>query len=159
LGMGDLGGQLSQQQIAQYITPFQLGLDFLGTTKEGPTAAGEGIGGMLGGLGGLAGGAASLVPFLSDARVKQHIKHDTAKIRAFLDTLHPQEFEYIQKPGDKHYGVMAQDLQESEVGESMVIKTPEGELMVHGGMGLSAVLAALGDINKRLASLEAKLAD
>ena len=51
---------------------------------------------------------------------------------------------------------MAQDLEKSELGEKMVIDTPEGK-MVSYAESAPITLAGLGNLNKRLKKIEKML--
>ena len=110
-------------------------------------------------LGGLLGGAASLMA--SDEEMKKNIKKAGGKdISAFLDALEAKSFDYKEPEKEgrakgKRYGVMAQALEKSKVGKSLVEDTPEGK-MVNVTQGFGAVLASAADLNKRLKKLESK---
>lgn len=76
----------------------------------------------------------------------------------FLSKLQPSKYEYkdTSKPGTspgEHYGVMAQDLEKSSIGKTLVKNTPNGK-MVDTVQGFGAVLAAQSELNKRLKALE-----
>lgn len=92
----------------------------------------------------------------SDERLKNNVKDFNAS--EFLDSITPSKYRY--KDPDKHgAGVhaspMAQDLEKTEVGKSMVEDTPEGK-MVNYGKGFGAILAALTDVHNRLKEVEGK---
>lgn len=95
---------------------------------------------------------------MSDEQQKKDVKPTESKIKSFLDALAAREFEYkdTSKPGTapgKRYGIMAQDLEKSEMGKSLVRETPVGK-MVDTVQGFGAVLAAQAEMNKRLKKLE-----
>ena len=94
----------------------------------------------------------------SDERCKTKIKSGKPEIKEFIDNVHPHEFDYKHPnlPGadDKtHYSPMAQELEKSEIGRSMVYDTPNGK-MVDFGRGLGAMLAVQAQFNERLKKLE-----
>lgn len=97
----------------------------------------------------------------SDETVKVEIKPES-KPTSFLDHLTAYEYEY-KDPGapgagdGRHMGVMAQDLEKSEVGKRMVQDTPAGK-MVDMGKGFGAMLAAQAEMNDRIKKLERKKA-
>lgn len=85
-------------------------------------------------------------------------------MNGFLDQLRAYSYRYKdpQTDGDgnnnaqgRHFGVMAQDLEKSDVGASMVRDTPRGK-MIDMGKGFGVVLASLADLNKRLETMEGK---
>lgn len=76
----------------------------------------------------------------------------------FLDSITPAKYRY--KDPEKfgkgvHASPMAQDLEKSEIGKSMVMDTPEGK-MVDYGKGFGAMLASLADIHERLKQVEGR---
>lgn len=108
-------------------------------------------------FGGLLGGAGSI---LSDENVKTDIKSADGKIKDFLDQLGAHQYKYKEsvegKPGaapGKHTGPMAQELEKSELGKEMVVDTPDGK-GVDFARGLSTILAAQAQLNKRLEAVE-----
>ncbi len=89
----------------------------------------------------------------SDVRMKEDIeKFDPSE---FLNSLTSYKYNY-KKPemGEgKHAGVMAQDLEKTEEGKSMVEDTPEGK-KVDYGKGFNTLLASLVDVHHRVKDLE-----
>jgi len=113
--------------------------------------------GMFGQLAGSAitGGA---ILAASDERLKKNVKNVDKQVDELLAVIKPKSYEY--KDGEKygegeHISPMAQDLEKSEIGKSMVKDTPEGKMVDYGKMGgsLFAITAAL---NNRLKKIEAK---
>jgi len=92
---------------------------------------------------------------LSDEKKKQKVKSADPEIRKWLDELSAKNYEYKDKKWGtgKKTGVMAQDLEKSPIGKSMVNDTPDGKV-VNFGHGLGAMMASLANINKRLKELE-----
>jgi len=95
----------------------------------------------------------------SDEKLKKDIKPESAKLEKFLSALEASSYKYKEgtansTPGKK-FGIMAQDLEKSEVGQTIVKDTPEGK-MVDMNAAISAVLAAQADLNKRLKGIEKK---
>lgn len=123
-------------------------------------------GGMLGGLLGagaqlgaayLTGGASAA---LSDEREKKNVKSGSKSVSEFLDKLSSKNYEYkdTSKPGTapgNRVGVMAQDLEKSDMGKTLVKDTPQGK-MVDTQQGFGAILAAQSELNERLKKLEGK---
>jgi hypothetical protein len=91
----------------------------------------------------------------SDRKLKKDISSADSEIKSWLDELSAKNYEYKEKKhGEgKKTGVMAQDLEKSPIGKSMVENTKDGK-MVDFGKGLGAMLASLASINKRLGELE-----
>lgn len=111
-------------------------------------------GNMMGGAGALAGlGIAAF----SDKRLKKKIKSGDDDAKDLLDNIKPESYEYKDKEmGEgKHLSPMAQDLEKSEVGRSMVMDTPKGK-MVDYGKGLGSMMAVMSALDRRLKTVEAK---
>lgn len=127
----------------------------VGAYYGGPTGAAAGAaagGAVLGGVGTAAGEAAS------DKKLKKHVESAKGDVRKFLDAVSAKSYEYKDPtmpgaaPGDR-FGVMAQDLEKSEMGKSLVRETPQGK-MVDTVQGFGALLAAQAEMHKRLKKLE-----
>lgn len=115
---------------------------------------------MIGGLG------SSLVG-LSDENMKKDIKpsDDSSKvISEFMDALKSYTYEYKNKskqpddkpkPEGKVKGVMAQDLEKSELGKQMVTDTKNGKV-VDFAQGMAPLFAAIAELNDRTKKLEGK---
>jgi len=96
--------------------------------------------------------------FNSDENNKKQVVDPKSDVNKFLDALQARSYAYkdTSKPGTapgKRYGIMAQDLEKSEMGKSLVRETPVGK-MVDTVQGFGAVLAAQAEMNKRLKKLE-----
>ncbi len=118
-------------------------------TPGAGTAAGAAAGGAAGST--IAGG--------SDERMKTDVHDGNAKVRAFLDAMKAHDYAYKDpsEPGaapGRHTGVMAQELEQSEIGRRMVQPTEDGTKMVDWGKGLPAVFASMADLHARLAKVE-----
>lgn len=90
----------------------------------------------------------------SDEDMKKDVKDFNAS--EFLDSLVPSKYRYKdpgQDGGGNHAGVMAQDLEKSEVGRSLVSDTPRGKVVDYG-KGFGALLASLTDVHNRVKELE-----
>lgn len=118
-------------------------------------AAGAAAGGAIGtGVGGVAGEQ------MSDENQKKDVSSAKPKVKSFLDALDAKKYTYkdTSMPGTapgKRFGILAQDLEKSEMGKSLVKETPMGK-MVDTVQGFGAVLAAQAELHKRLKSLEKK---
>lgn len=98
----------------------------------------------------------------SDRAAKKRIKHADEKVEKLLDAIHPYEYEYkdpktpTTAPG-KHLGIMAQDLELSDAGKTMVIDTgKKGGKMVDLKRAIMAALAGAANLNRRLRAVEGK---
>lgn len=94
----------------------------------------------------------------SDKEMKKEIKSAEKSTEDFLNKLSAKSYKYkdTSKPGTfegDNYGIMAQDLEKSEMGKSLVVDTEEGK-MVDTKKGFGAVLASMSELNKRIAALE-----
>ena len=97
----------------------------------------------------------------SDEQNKKEISTVDKKAQEFLDKLAAYQYEYkdASKPGTapgKRFGVMAQDLEKSEMGKSIVRDTPGGKV-IDTVQGFGAALAAQAELNKRLKALESRV--
>lgn len=107
---------------------------------------------------GAAGTAAGLALAFSDEKAKKNIKSDSGEVQEFLDSIESKSFEYLDPKAKgaadgKRFGVMAQDLEKSKMGKSLVKDTPQGK-MVDTSQGTMSVMSALGQINRRLKAIE-----
>lgn len=80
-----------------------------------------------------------------------------AESSQMLDRLDPQSFRYRDPRvgAGENFGVMAQDLERSKIGRSLVEEDPWGRKTVNTDRGFGAVLAAQANLNERLRALEA----
>ena len=131
-------------------------------------AVNTGLEALAGGLPMLAGGAGGGQPqqqnpmgalggLLSDENAKEDIRMASQAMDDFLGSIDPQMFRYNQGPdaGQERAGVMAQDLEGSEVGRTMVTRDEQtGMRQIDPQAALSALLAAQARINQRLEGLE-----
>lgn len=104
------------------------------------------------------GGAAMMA---SDENAKTNIKDSSdvsGEIVKMLAKLKPSEYEYKDAKhgtGEK-VGIMAQDLEKSKVGKTMVDQAPDGTKMVDTNKAIGALLAAAAEMNKKIEKLEKK---
>lgn len=113
----------------------------------GAKLAGDAIGAAAGAIGAIA----------SDERAKTNITDGRAATEKFLSVLKPKGYEYKDpnRFGEgNHLGVMAQDVEKAAPG--MIVEGPDGTKSLDMKKALSASLAALGDVNARLAKVEGK---
>lgn len=107
---------------------------------------------MIAGLGGAA-------VMASDEDAKENIKPKgdaSGAIESFVNAIKPYSYEYKdQKHGSgEKVGVMAQDLEKSQIGQTMVDEAPDGTKMVDTNKAIGAILAGMADMNKKLKKLE-----
>lgn len=96
---------------------------------------------------------------MSDEEQKKGIEEDN-KTRHFLDAIHAHKYRYkdptLPGAGEGEFvSPMAQELEKSELGKSMVKDTPNGK-MVDYGKGFGTILAAQAMLNERMKKLEKK---
>lgn len=82
------------------------------------------------------------------------------EVNEMMDKLQPKKYRYKNPnaPGaaeGNRYGIMAQDLEKSSLGKTLVKQTQQGK-MVDTVQGFGAVLAAQAELNRRLKKLEKK---
>lgn len=97
----------------------------------------------------------------SDKNSKKNIKKTDGEAREkvgdFLNALDAYSFEYKNEKDGKgeHAGVMAQDLEKTEMGKQMVKDTPEGKV-VDFAQGFGALLASMAELNDEVKNLKKK---
>lgn len=110
---------------------------------------------------GQAGATAALTGLVaSDRRAKTDIQgNPDAELEDLLSTVKPYTFKYKdQADGAGHYlGGMAQDMQKSDIGRSMVQEQPGGKLMVDQGRAGMAALSGLALVYQKLKKIEDSL--
>lgn len=123
--------------------------------QEGAVMGQQGLIGPLLQTAGTVGAAAAA----SDARLKRDIEDDREAVDELLDALAPYRFEYLDpKHGaGEHHGIMAQDLEQSRIGQSLLVEI-DGMKHVDLKRALMASLGALARLNERLSKLEAAAA-
>lgn len=152
LGMGQAGnmanqqGQLAYNQLAS------------GAASQNAAGAGQNSAATLAMLAALAGAA-------SDERLKTSILDESEEAAPYvprykgsasatmLEHLTPISYEYKADPGKRRYGIVAQDLERSPMGASIVIDTPGGKVVDTRHAALVA-LGALADMHGRVKKLE-----
>ena len=111
-------------------------------------------------LGGIMGGLSTglgAVGMLSDERKKRRIREGDDQAVAMLRALAPATYEYrpeVGAPeGQRYAGVMAQDLERSDMGRAMVMSTPEGRMVDTQQAGMAA-LGAAAALQRQVAQLK-----
>lgn len=102
-------------------------------------------------------GAAGAMAF-SDENLKTNKKKNASALNAvdeFLNSVKPYEYNYKGGDDTDRFGVMAQDLEKSKIGDQMVSDTPEGKVVDYG-QGFSAMMAGLAEMNQKIKKLEKK---
>lgn len=91
----------------------------------------------------------------SDINAKTNIESFSSD--EFLSKLKPYKYDYkSQEDGKgKQAGVMAQDLENTEVGKQAVINTPKGKMVDYNKLG-PTMLSSLVELNERLKKIEGK---
>ena len=98
----------------------------------------------------------------SDERSKKNIEEiDDNDINQFLNTMNGHKYDYKDPNEDgadqkTHFSPMAQELEKSDIGKSLVYPTADGSKMVDYGRGFGALMATTAELNKRLKKLEKK---
>lgn len=102
-------------------------------------------------------GSAAIAAAASDVNVKKNIEMAPDEIDNFLNELTGYKFSYKEpeKYGEgERLGVMAQDMEKSELGDKAVFKNQEGTKMIDGADALGSILASLGRLNEKVNALE-----
>lgn len=94
----------------------------------------------------------------SDKNIKKQIK--PAKLEDLMMKINASKFKYKQPNGESYQdgevaGVMAQDLEKSELGDSLVSESPSGK-QVDLKKAVPVTMAAVSEIMKRIKKLEKK---
>lgn len=92
----------------------------------------------------------------SDRRAKKDIRPGDELTRAFLKAIKPYSFKYKDEANGRgdELGVMAQDLEKSDMGKAMV-REVGGKKAVDLGRALMGALAGVAHVEKRLTMVEA----
>lgn len=106
----------------------------------------------------IAGGAGAAMGMMSDVRAKQDIRRPTdSEMQDLLEHSDPHKYHYIGEQGPEHLGVMAQDLEHSALGKTLVARDAEtGMKAIDLHRAVSALLAMVGDLHDRVKSVENK---
>lgn len=94
--------------------------------------------------------------------MKQQSLHHA--VQGFLDSMDAYTFKYKdprdeptdQPTGQDYLGIMAQDLEKSPTGKTLVKQDPTGKKYLETGAMISALAAAVSHLNKRLHGVEGK---
>lgn len=127
---------------------------------EKDKAAGEQqLGGQVaGGAGSAIAAGLGALAFFSDKRAKTKIKAGDEDVDSFLKTLKPYSYEYKDKAhGEgKKTSVMAQDLEKTSLGDTLVSRHKSGLRVVDYAKALPVMLASMGRLSDRLEKAEAR---
>lgn len=96
---------------------------------------------------------------VSDVRAKENIKDANKELEDFLNALNVYSYEYKDKAdGEGRYvSPMAQELEKSELGKSMVVERSDGKKTVDYARGFGTMLASQALLNHKYKQLEKKL--
>lgn len=120
-------------------------------------------GGLLGAAGQV--GAAGLTSgVISDVNTKENIADaDSADFEEFLNSLSAKTYDYKEEyrddpraPEGRQFGIIAQDLNDSELGQNLLIEDTDGVLGVDIRKATSVSLGAIAHLNERIKKLEKK---
>ena len=104
-------------------------------------------------------GAAAITAF-SDIRVKENIGDASTEIDQFVSSVKPYFFEYSNaaygQPGI-HYGIMAQELEQTPAGSSTIVEDQDGVKMVDLKKLVPLMMASMGRMAERIEVLEKEL--
>jgi hypothetical protein len=158
-GQAGLAGQMGAQAQQMELAGHGMGLQHLQGQQQADLALrGQNMqlatGLTQAGVSAVASGAGAL----SDERVKQDIKPGGLAASQAVGEIEPQSWEY--KPGfgppGERVGPMAQQLERTPAGASLVSNTPHGKVVDTGGLAALAT-AATADQEQRLKKLESQL--
>jgi len=165
-GMTNASGQMRGQDQARMGAEMDYESAQVGAYNQyqaNKVGAAEGYAGRRAGVtGGLVGAGAMLGAgaLMSDERVKTDIRDVPPEdLEAFLEAAAGHRYRYregLDEPGRERVGVMAQDLEQTRVGDTLVDEGPDGVKRIDTAKGYGAMLAAMHEMNARLAKLEGK---
>ena len=90
--------------------------------------------------------------FLSDENAKTDVRDGSGPAEMLMSQFAPYKYRY--KGDDKpRLGVLAQRLEKTPEGKSLVRETPQGK-KIDVAQGLGAALASIGDLHRRVKQLE-----
>lgn len=115
------------------------------------------ISGLVGGGGSSGGAAGGIGAMFSDARLKVNVELASEDLSECLANITPYSFEYGNQEHGKGvtYGVMAQDLEKSKAGRTIVFDTKEGK-KIDLTKAVSMLLANQALLLKRINELESR---
>lgn len=145
-------GQLAQQQLQLGMLAQMLGVDQATLQQELEKRKIDSTDkGMFGSL--LQTGGSLMA--MSDREVKTEIEDADFQVDYVLADLKPYAYRYKNEKHGKgrRLGIMAQDLEQTALGRSIVIETPEGKAL-DVNAALSLALAAVARLDKRVRELE-----
>jgi len=155
------GMQLDQAQHAAEIQQAQFNAELLarqaaadkGVAMQSSAAAGQTAAATVGAV---ASGIASAV---SDMREKKAIHDGTAKLEGFLGAIGTHAYKYKNPKaalrGEGEFvSPMAQELEKTELGKSMVRESPSGTKVVDYGKGLGTMMSSMAMLFKKVKKLE-----
>jgi hypothetical protein len=172
-GYSGLSNQAAQNRAAV----FSLGSEFannqqqyrLATAKQygnGVEASnkysGGGFKGAVAGFNAGAGGDAQIASYalgMSDRNEKKNIREAKAKIRKLFLTAKPFAYEYKDEANGtgEHISPMAQDLESTELGKSLVVNSSSGAKIVNYGKALGLMFAGISELMASMEKIEARL--
>lgn len=95
---------------------------------------------------------------MSDRTAKTDITDGTANIDEFVSALHSYGFKYNDErdgPGDRH-GIMVQDIENTEIGRTLVRQLPGGKKGIDIAQGLGAALSGIARLNQKIEELKGR---
>lgn len=156
-GLSDMTQQDRSAQMALEQLRAQQSLGVQGINQKGYEAAGKARGDYISNLAEGGGSLASLMAF-SDKDLKKDISEGKEDVKTFLEQIKPYTYKYKNEAHGEgeHISPMAQDLEKTQIGKSLVVDTPEGKIVNYGKAG-GVMLASASMLNDRLSELEKKI--
>lgn len=154
LGRSQFGGNLQNQFFGQDMAGANLPLETMfrlaGLLKSGSAVPQNSWWDNINQVANTGGQVAGAIATMSDVRSKENIKDLSGEeIDQFMDSITPYEFDYKTKPGAPVFGVMAQDLEKTKIGKSLVQEI-DGMKHIHIPSTIGLMLVMMARINQRL---------
>lgn len=152
---GTLARLAEKDQATNSLTSALFGIS--GQEMQRQQAEGQAEGQRMDRFGKVMSGAGTAAVAMSDKNEKANIKDSDGKALDLVDHLKGKLYEYKDSSNGEgvHVGIMAQDLEKSPLGRSMVFEE-NGAKKVDFAKGFGAVLAALTEINDKVKLIEGK---
>lgn len=154
LGRSQFGGNLQNQFFGQDMAGANLPLETMfrlaGLLKSGSAVPQNSWWDNINQVANTGGQVAGAIATMSDEKTKTNVVPVSDEdIDTFLKNIVPVNFEYKHAPGEQKFGVMAQDLEKTKIGKSMVFEK-EGVKYIDVPSAVGTILMVVARMDQRL---------